>query len=86
MPPLTSWKEIEMAIDVVDLTAKTGVKIVGTVESWQTPDGDATVEHLAGRDPNGDLLVYRRIPTIDWQVANVSQKTEQKLAGSLSSQ
>ncbi len=66
-------------IDIVDVTAKTGVRVVGAVTSWQTPDGNTNVEHLAGRSENDDLLVLWRTPATDWQVVNVTEKTGQKI-------
>src|SRR5688572_12031373 len=59
----------------VDVTAKTGERIEGKLVSWQTPNGTANVEHLAGRSPDGQLLVFYWSPQADWRVVNVSKKT-----------
>ncbi|TLD42028.1 MAG: hypothetical protein JETT_1737 [Candidatus Jettenia ecosi] len=56
----------------VNVTEKTGQKIVGPVTSWQTRDGRYTVEHLAGQSQNGDLLVFYWSPRADWQFVNVT--------------
>lgn len=70
---------------VVNVSQKTGHKIAGAVTSWQTPNGPYNVEHLAGRAPNGDLLVFYWSPQHDWQVVNVSQKTRQRIASDVTS-
>ncbi len=70
---------------VVDVTAITGHRIIGPVTAWQTPDGPFNVEHLAGMDPGGDLLVFYWSPRHDWQAVNVSQITGQKIASSATS-
>jgi hypothetical protein len=68
---------------VVNVSDKTQQKVAGPLTNWQTPDGPFTVEHIAGVSPNGDLLVYFWSPAADWQVVNVSDKTQQKIAGPL---
>ncbi len=70
---------------VVNVTAKTGARIAGALTSWQTKNGPYTVEHLAGRAPNGDLLVFWWSPQHDWQVVNVSEKTGHKIADTVTS-
>ncbi len=69
----------------VNVSQKTGQKIAGPLTSWQTKDGRYTVEHLAGMNRNGDLLVFFWSPRQDWQAVNVTQKTGQKIAGPLTS-
>jgi len=69
----------------VDVTELTGGEVVGPVESWQTQDGPYTVEHLAGRSPNNDLLAFWWSPQADWQVVNVSNISGQKIAGPVTS-
>lgn len=64
----------------VNVSQKTGQKILGAVTSWQTPDGSYNVEHLAGANPSGDLIVFYWSPAKDWQAVNVSQKTGRKVA------
>lgn len=55
------------------------------VTAWQAIDGPNTVEHLAGVDRNQDLLVFFRIAGQNWQMVNVSQITQQKIIGSVTS-
>ena len=69
----------------VNVSRKTGEKIVTPVTSWQTPNGPYNVEHLAGISPNGDVLVFIWSPAHDWQVVNVSIKTGQRVSGPLTS-
>jgi M6 family metalloprotease-like protein len=59
----------------VNVTQKTGQKIANAVTSWQTPNGSLNVEHLAGINPYGQLIVFWWSPAHDWQAVNVSQKT-----------
>jgi len=68
---------------VVDVTAITGKHIVGPMSSWQIPNGPYLIEHLSGKDPNGDLLVFYWMPGQDWKVVNVTQKTGQKVTDSV---
>lgn len=61
---------------VVDVTAKTGRRLAADrLTSWLTPNGPYTVEHLAGRDALGNVLVFWWSPARDWQVVDVSAKT-----------
>jgi hypothetical protein len=59
------------------------------VTSWlakSVPNGPFNLEHLAGKAPNGDLLVLFRIqPQLNWQVVNLSDKTGQKVSTQLTS-
>lgn len=50
---------------VIDVTTILGERVVDSVNSWQTPDGERIVEHLAGESPNGDLLVFYWLPGQD---------------------
>jgi hypothetical protein len=74
-------------LQIVDVSAKTQQKVVGSVTTWQTPDGPFTVQHVAGVNPSGDLLVFFWSTQADseenWQIVNVSDKTQQKVARSL---
>jgi hypothetical protein len=70
---------------VVDVTAKTGRSIAGGLTDWQTPDGSATVEHLAARDATGRLLVFFWSPAADWQVVDVTAKTGQQVRADVTS-
>jgi hypothetical protein len=63
----------------VNLTQKTGAQVVGTPTNWQTT-GAYIYEHLAARDPLGNLLVFWWSPAQDWQVVNLSEKTGYKIA------
>ena len=58
---------------VVNVSQKTSQLIGGPVTSCRAPDGEFIVEHLAGRSPAGDLLVFFWSPRADWQVVNVTQ-------------
>jgi hypothetical protein len=61
-----------------DITAATGQKVVGPVAAWVTGD----VQHLAGRSPTGDLLVFWSSPRADrWQVVNASRETGARIDG-----
>ena len=70
---------------LVDVTNITGSKVVTKVTSWTTPNGDLLVEHLAGRAPNGDLMVFYWMPGQDWKVVNVSNITGQRISGPVTS-
>jgi hypothetical protein len=65
----------------VDVTSITGDLITGPMTSWQTRNGAYLVEHLAGANPNGELIVLWWSPQHDWQSVNVTQITGQKIAG-----
>jgi hypothetical protein len=71
-----------MAESVVDVTAKTGRSLAAGagVTSWQTPDGPFIVEHLAGVDAGGHLVVFWWSPRADWQAVDVTAKTGRSLA------
>ncbi len=56
-------------------------KIVGPVSSWTTPNGNKTVEHIAARTKEGDLLVHFRQQGQDWKAVNVSEVTGRKIVG-----
>jgi hypothetical protein len=71
--PEHDWKAI-------DVTQITGQRVVGPLVSWQTTAGPYNVEHLAGRSPDGDLVVFWWSPRGDWQVVNVSHKTGERIA------
>ena len=65
---------------VVDVTAKTGRHVADGLTSWQSRSGPFNVEHVAGRDSTGNLLVFWWSPAHDWQVVNVSAKTGRRIA------
>jgi photosystem II stability/assembly factor-like uncharacterized protein len=64
---------------VLDITAITGRTIVSGVTSWQTPNGPENVEHLAGHDAGGRLLVFWWTPSHDWRVVDISAITGQRV-------
>lgn len=64
----------------VNVSAKTGQKIVGGLTNWQTHNGPFLVEHLAGHTPAGDLVVFWWSPQHDWQAVNVSAKTGKRVS------
>ena len=68
---------------IVDISAITGKNVVGPPTSWQTQNGPFNVEHVAAVDANNDLLAFWWSPQHDWQVVNVSAKTNQKIVGGL---
>jgi hypothetical protein len=59
---------------VVDVSAITGRMLApgAPLTSWQTPDGSFNVEHLAGVDGNGKVVVFFWSPRADWQAIDVS--------------
>ena len=59
----------------VNVSAKTGRRVAGAPVSWLTSDGAQTVEHLAARGLNNELLVFWWSPAHDWQVVDVTAKT-----------
>jgi hypothetical protein len=65
--------------DVIDVTFNTGFYISSSPVAWVV----GSVEHVAGRASNGDLLVFGWSPTDPghWGVVNVSQNTGQQIAG-----
>ena len=56
-------------------------KISGPVTSWTTPNGAETVEHLAAKSTDDELMVFYWQPGHDWKGVNVSDKTGRKIAG-----
>lgn len=82
---LVFWWSPQHDWQVVDVSAKTGQRIVGGLTSWQTPNGPFLVEHLAGSTPAGDLIVFWWSPQHDWQAVNVSSKTGRRVSTSATS-
>jgi hypothetical protein len=66
----------------VDVSAISGTTLAAgaPLTSWQTPDGPLVVEHLAGVDANGDVIVFFWSPRADWQAVNVSAISSTTLA------
>ncbi|MGE5834427.1 MAG: hypothetical protein ACM4AI_08125 [Acidobacteriota bacterium] len=79
------WWSPQHDWQAVNVTQKTGQHISDDVTSWQTMNGPYNVEHLAGRNTNGDLIVFWWSPQHDWQAVNVSQKTGHKIVGNVTS-
>jgi len=76
------WWSPQHDWQAVNVTAKTGRKIVGAPVSWVTPDGaGGKVEHLGARGLNNELLVFFWTPARDWQVVDVTAKTGRAVAG-----
>ncbi|HEX3532212.1 MAG TPA: hypothetical protein VH988_34560 [Thermoanaerobaculia bacterium] len=69
----------------VDVTAKTGRTSNGALTSWQTPNGPFNVEHLAGVNPAGEVIVFWWSPAHDWQAIDVSSLTGTPASGVLTS-
>jgi M6 family metalloprotease-like protein len=78
---VTFWWSPQHDWQVVNVTAKTGQHIIGSIAAWQTRNGPLLVEHLAARTPAGDLVVFWWSPGHDWQAVNVSSKTGKRVAG-----
>jgi photosystem II stability/assembly factor-like uncharacterized protein len=73
-------------IGVVDVTAKAGgAQPASPLTAWQTQDGPFLVEHLAGTDANGNVLVFWWSPRQDWQVVDVTAKTGKRVSSPLTS-
>ena len=67
-----------MKFHSVDVTALTGERVDGPLASWQTDRG----EHLAGRNPDGELIVWTWTLDKGWQAENVTRQTRSpRLAG-----
>src|SRR5262249_7655747 len=64
---------------------RTGQFIADTVVAWNVPNGSGVVEHLAGRNPNNELLVYGRGAAGAWNPVNVTARTGVAVAGGLTS-
>jgi hypothetical protein len=70
------------SLQVVNVSREVGQRISGPVTRWQSPDGEFVVEHLAGVNPDGDLLVFFwSLNSGNWQVVNVSGITGQRVVG-----
>src|SRR5205814_1751101 len=69
----------------VDVTAITGQKVATALTSWQTPNGPLLVEHLAGVNAAGRVLVFVWSPAHDWQAIDVTAVTGQTIQGALTS-
>jgi M6 family metalloprotease-like protein len=69
------WWSPQHDWQAVNVSAKTGRRVAGAPVSWLTSDGAQTVEHLAARGLNNELLVFWWSPSHDWQVVDVTAKT-----------
>jgi M6 family metalloprotease-like protein len=77
---LVFWWSPQHNWQFVNISAKTGQKIVGGLTNWQTHSGPFLVENLAGHTSSGDLIVFWWSPQHDWQAVNVSAKTGKRVA------
>jgi BNR/Asp-box repeat len=66
---------------VVDVTARTGVRVTGGLTSWQLPGCGMITEYLAGRTRDGDLVVFFWAPGSDWKALNLSEQTGWRVSG-----
>src|SRR5262249_9014052 len=60
------------ACQAVNVSHISGQQLAADVTSWQPKRGPYNVEHLAGRNPNGDLVVFWWSPQHDWQAIDAS--------------
>jgi M6 family metalloprotease-like protein len=66
----------------VNASAEAGARVAGPVAAWATRSGNYTVEHLAGRDANGNLIVFWWSPrTGRWQSVNASGEAGHRVTG-----
>lgn len=81
------WRTDGEHWSVVNVSQITGQTIVGPVTSWVTTnEWGERVEHLAGHNRAGDLLVFWWQPDSQgWRVENISNMTGQKIASPLTS-
>jgi M6 family metalloprotease-like protein len=65
---------------VSNISSQTGVKIVGNLTNWQDLGifDDQSDHSIAGRDPTGNLIVFRR-GSFGWQTENISASTGKKI-------
>jgi hypothetical protein len=70
----------------VDVSAIAGRTLAGAapLTSWQTPDGPNNVEHLAGVDRDGNVVVFFWSPRADWQAVDVTAASGRALAAGAS--
>jgi hypothetical protein len=73
--PRQDWQ----AVNVSAISSRTLAPGAG-LTSWQVPDGPNIVEHLAGVDANGNVIVFFWSPRADWQAVNVSAISGRTLA------
>jgi hypothetical protein len=73
--PRADWQ----AVDVSAITGRS-LTAAAPLTSWQTPDGPFNVEHLAGADAAGKLVVFFWSPAADWQQVEVSDIAERTIA------
>ena len=69
-----------MNVKTVGITRKTGHKVATALESWMTPNGTELVEHLAGVDEQGHLIVFWWSPSTDWRVTDVTEQVGRRFA------
>jgi len=80
------WWSPQHDWQAVNVSTKTGKRVSTSATSWVTLDGvGGTVEHLAARGANRELLVFYWTPARDWQVVDVTAKTGKTVAGEVTS-
>jgi M6 family metalloprotease-like protein len=80
------WSSRSGVWRVVNASQEAGQRVQGSLTSWLTSDGPYTVEHVAGTNAAGDLLVFYWSPRHGrWRVVNASSEAGQKAQGSLTS-
>lgn len=60
-------------------------QVVGPVTCWFILEGYDPKEHLAGMNPDGDLVVFTRVSRQSWSVINISATTHYKISTPVSS-
>ena len=73
--PRADWQAVEVST-IAGRTLAPGAPLT----SWQTPDGPYIVEHLAGVDGDGNVVVFYWSPRADWQAVEVSTIAGRTLA------
>lgn len=69
------WKSGGGDWNAVNVSKITGTETIGRMAAWVTQNGAYKVEHLGGRTPEGDVIVFWWSPLHDWQAVNVTDKT-----------
>ena len=64
-----------------NLSSMLGYYAVGPLTSWNAPSGKNTVEHVAFRTQDSDLVLYWRFAGQTWHSVNVSDATGRSIAG-----
>lgn len=79
---LVFWRRAGGTWSVVDVTTLTNQTIGGAPTSWAYSAGAGEwTERIAAPSTAGDLLLFTFTPSTDWQVANLTAQTGQKVGG-----